>query len=339
MDGHWFKLHRDGSMGEIAAPTSRQGLKKAKWRNEKEIEKLLVVKPDLLGEPLLIIDQERAMRAVPDLVALDSNGRVVLIEIKDERVADHQAAGQVAAYWAMYSKVSEMRLRRRFTNYREKDGLPLVDLEVAFEEVFGSPLGSMDVAERQAPRAVLVCEECKHPTKNVFDAVATATHGQFEASIAWFRRWTSGRQRLLHVVVPAMAESLVEEQDVKVGDVLQSVNPDGQRYVVLNTDYKGKFILQRIPETIRSQPPRKPEIRSAIDHHYLLEDDRVSWGDYENYTKGCHLTQPGKPRRELTFMGADGKRGYFLRFEPKKGSKSLKWKPLSDLGGKYRLVE
>jgi len=306
------------------------------WKNEKQIEELLVATPDLLGEDLLIIDRERQFRSVGDLVALDRRGRVVVIEIKDERVTDHQAAGQVIAYWAMTCQDGEAKIRRRAGRYLAQVAGDDVTLEAAFEAHFGVPFPGDLGPDGPRPRAILVCEECKYISRRVFDAVTEAVGDSFDARIAWVRRWRSGRTKLVQVIAPALADRTPEEL-IRVGDVVESMNPGGGRYLVLDAKDPDEFLVQRLQKKEKRDAPKPPDTKPRLDHHRVVEEPEVSWGDHGEFGMGATLERTGKPERDLTFVGAYEPPGFFLRLESKDGETELKWKPLSELGSKYRL--
>ena len=112
-------------------------MKSLSWK-EKDFEKWFTKHPSLpsnepSGETILVIKKERDWEKVVDLLAIDVNGELVFLEIKNEPVV-REVIGQLLEYMADYCDVDLEALEN---TYREQEG---VSLSVAFEKCFGKPI-------------------------------------------------------------------------------------------------------------------------------------------------------------------------------------------------------
>lgn len=93
---------------------------------EKDLEDWIAQTPDLLGEPLLIIDRQRNLSGVGilDLLGIDSNGNLVIIELKRDRTP-REAVAQGLHYASWFNDTSEEQVLEFAHEYLEKQGKQL----------------------------------------------------------------------------------------------------------------------------------------------------------------------------------------------------------------------
>ena len=103
---------------------------------EKELEDWIVQSPGILGEKLLIIARQRVIPEVGklDLLGMDSNGRLVIIELK-RSMAPREAVAQALDYGSWLNNASEEEILACANQYLQNQSL-----EEAFDEYFDSPL-------------------------------------------------------------------------------------------------------------------------------------------------------------------------------------------------------
>lgn len=105
---------------------------------EDELETWIAETPDVLGENLLIIDRQRDLPTVGrlDLLAIDGDGKFVIIELKRDRTP-RDAVAQALHYAAWMDTATEQEVIGFCEEYLKKP------LDEAFEEHFGSPFPSI----------------------------------------------------------------------------------------------------------------------------------------------------------------------------------------------------
>jgi hypothetical protein len=108
---------------------------------EDELEEWIVKSPDILGEKLLLIAKQLDIpNGRLDLLAIDANGRLVIIELK-RALAPREAVAQGLDYASWLDSVSEEEILARANQYlRNASGDPDRTLSLAFEDTFGRKL-------------------------------------------------------------------------------------------------------------------------------------------------------------------------------------------------------
>jgi len=103
---------------------------------EKHIEEWIAKNPDLLfsyPEEVMIIAQEVSGELMADLLAVDSQGSLIIIEIKRDS-SDRNTIGQILDYAAILSKWSDENFNSRWQDFPESKGR---DLFEAFSDFIG----------------------------------------------------------------------------------------------------------------------------------------------------------------------------------------------------------
>ncbi len=93
----------------------------ASERRESDLERWIVEQPDLLGEDLLIISQQKAIDGVGrlDLLAVDEQGTLVVIELKRDK-APREVVAQALDYASWLDSLSEEEVRQIAENFLEQ---------------------------------------------------------------------------------------------------------------------------------------------------------------------------------------------------------------------------
>ena len=104
--------------------------------SELEIEQSIKATGQLCGERLLVRRSQRPIRRMVDILAIDGNGRLVFLEIKNE-VSDRKVVGQVLEYLWMCREPTLEDLEDEFAEGNPEDGRPLT---AAYQEMFGKAI-------------------------------------------------------------------------------------------------------------------------------------------------------------------------------------------------------
>ncbi len=93
----------------------------ASERRESDLERWIVEQPDLLGEDLLIISQQKAIDGVGrlDLLAVDEQGTLVVIELKRDK-APREVVAQALDYASWLDSLSEEEVRQIAESFLEQ---------------------------------------------------------------------------------------------------------------------------------------------------------------------------------------------------------------------------
>ena len=154
-----WKLNSDGSA---------TALPEEKLTSEEQIESAVESAPELLGIDVLIVGRQTQTPSGPlDLLALDGDGRLVVIENKRDRTPRDVLAQAVDyAAWANTLTFAEVALF--YTKYRRGLGDDEADLAEAYEERFGEELDAI----AEAPRMIVVASRLDDATERMIDFLA-----------------------------------------------------------------------------------------------------------------------------------------------------------------------
>jgi len=130
---------------------------------EEHVESWIEQKPEILGEELIIIDrQPRTTEGKkPDLLGLDSEGNLVIIEVKNEK-AERDVIGQVLDYASQLADNTEEDLERIASTRR-------VALREAFRKAFGDDKG---ISFGTKQRMIVVAPELDASVPRIMDFLA-----------------------------------------------------------------------------------------------------------------------------------------------------------------------
>ncbi len=132
------------------------------------IESAVETAPELLGQEVLIIGRQVSTPSGPlDLLALDTEGRLVVIENKRDRTP-REVLAQAIDYAAFVSTMSFDDVATIFENYRLRSGSDATDLAEAYEERFGEPLDTI----ADPPRMIIVASRLDDSTERMIAFLA-----------------------------------------------------------------------------------------------------------------------------------------------------------------------
>ncbi|MGI9043936.1 MAG: hypothetical protein ACR2GK_07390 [Gemmatimonadaceae bacterium] len=155
--------HQDGTYtvvpnGLAPSPPSNVGLL------EKHIEHWLAGHPEILlpGEQVLVIAQSISGQSMADILALDSSGRLVVVEIKRDW-SSRETVGQLLEYAAKLSDCGYAFLEGLARKYKRDDAL---NLFAKFQEIFpDSPAQRDELGQTQ--RILVVAPEADESLRSI----------------------------------------------------------------------------------------------------------------------------------------------------------------------------
>lgn len=148
-----WRLNDDGSAAEVDEKA---------LATEEQIESAIESDPRLLGIDLLIIGRQTQTPSGPlDLLALDSDARLIVIENKRDRTP-REVLAQTIDYAAWVAKLDFGEVEDIYARYRGDEGS---DLAAAFEERFEEELDSIG----DVPRMIVVAAHLDDSTERMID--------------------------------------------------------------------------------------------------------------------------------------------------------------------------
>lgn len=114
-------------------------------RDEKQLEKWLVMNPDLLfkDEEILWIDQEKPLEQMEDLLGIDSDGNTVVVELKRDK-APREVIAQALDYASRIASLSHEELNQRALQFFKETGQGYSSLREAYLDYFSEDLEDQD---------------------------------------------------------------------------------------------------------------------------------------------------------------------------------------------------
>jgi hypothetical protein len=132
------------------------------------IESAVESAPELLGDEVLIIGRQVATPSGPlDLLALDGQGRLVVIENKRDRTP-RDVLAQAIDYAAYVSTMTFDDVAATFESYRVRSGSDPADLAEVYEERFGEALDAI----AHPPRMIIVASRLDDSTERMIAFLA-----------------------------------------------------------------------------------------------------------------------------------------------------------------------
>ncbi|MEI8194538.1 MAG: hypothetical protein WCI73_01375 [Phycisphaerae bacterium] len=132
------------------------------WR-ESDFERFFKAKPELYGKRVVVIRCQKAIHRVVDLVALDEDGTLIIIEIKNEKTT-RTAIGQAMEYLSQYQS-DEVSLEDIADEFQDHTGKTLRE---EFLKVFGKELTQIS----RKRRVILVAPDFDVPSSVCVDFLA-----------------------------------------------------------------------------------------------------------------------------------------------------------------------
>lgn len=170
---------RDGRLQRVTA---------AEIDRERRLEDWIESHPDVLGERLLPIGRQirTAFGGIVDVLALDSEGRCVLIELKRGKTP-REIVGQALDYISWVHKLSDGDIR----NLIEKNiGRPFADV---YRERFGTRNPPSELNSDQ--RMMIVCTDTDDATRRILDYLTERHH--MDVNVITLSYYKVGDQELL----------------------------------------------------------------------------------------------------------------------------------------------
>lgn len=159
--------HEDGAL-ETELGWLGHCLARGEAHKEEQIESAVESAPELLGIDVLIVGRQTQTPSGPlDLLALDGDGRLVVIENKRDRTP-RDVLAQAVDYAAWASTLTFAEVALFYTKYRRSLGDDEADLAEAYEERFGEELDAI----AEAPRMIVVASRLDDATERMIDFLA-----------------------------------------------------------------------------------------------------------------------------------------------------------------------
>lgn len=151
-----WKLNDDGSASAV---------EEERLATEEQIESAVESAPELLGIDVLIVGRQAQTPSGPlDLLALDGDGRLVVIENKRDRTP-REVLAQTIDYAAWVSTLTFDEVETIYAKYQAARSNDSTDLAEAFEDQFGETLESIS----EVPRMVIVASHLDDSTERMID--------------------------------------------------------------------------------------------------------------------------------------------------------------------------
>jgi hypothetical protein len=264
-----------GSKAEPATPIS---LAEAGLRERTDLQEWVLAHPEILGPDVLVVtfefDRWRATagdreRDRLDVLGIDSDGRIVVAELKRDRAPD-TVEMQAIKYAAMASRFTEESLVEQYARFLSRAGTP-VDDETARQQLLDHA-GELDPDQLRRPRLVLVA--------GAFPPIVTST-------VVWLTEMgldiTLQRVQAYRVFsdqtvvsvsqlfpVPDVEEFTVSPQRAEVKAVEERRRRGREQSTVVRL-VASKSISDGTPLLLRPTTEVTPEIRTAVEE-WVKED-------------------------------------------------------------------
>lgn len=233
------------------------------FREREHLQQWIVGQPDLLGEELLIIQEEfdgfSETRERLDLLALDKEGNLVIIENKlDDTGRD--VTWQVLKYASYCSTLKKEQIRSIYQNYLDRKGYEETAMEMLSEFFDGQDYADLSINQRQTQRIFLVAGSFR---KEVTSTVLWLMN--YKLRIKCFRAsiYTLGEQILLDVeqVIPTpdTADYIISMADKAQEDL--STQTEKRQIEKLRKEFWTLFL-----ERVRGITPIYQNISPSHDH-------------------------------------------------------------------------
>lgn len=154
-----WQLNTDGSVTEVPEQV---------LATEQQIESAIASEPTLLGiDVLFVARQPHTSSGFIDLLALDGDGRLVVIEIKRDRTP-RTVVAQAIDYAAWADTLTLDDVSTLYAAYAKESGNETPDLATAYEERFGKEIDGIT----KVPRMVVVASRLDDSTEKMIEFLA-----------------------------------------------------------------------------------------------------------------------------------------------------------------------
>ena len=170
---------------------------------EKRLESWIETNPTILGEKLLIIDRQHSLpnKETIDLLAVDTEGKVVIIELKRKKTS-REVVAQVLDYEAFFSDIKEDELNEIATTYFEEKKLKWENLREAFQQTFGET----EVSFNESIRTFIVAPELDETTEKIINYLSSKYKMDINGVTFKYYKDETGRELIIRNVVVSPEE-------------------------------------------------------------------------------------------------------------------------------------
>lgn len=243
---------------------------------ELEFEELLVANPEMLESGLRLIGRQTPTQTGwLDLLAVDTNGRLVVFELKRGTFA-REAVTQVLDYASSLDGMSTAELAKHVARQSGQGGIEQID---DFEQWYADNFGGIDLSELLPPRMVLVGLGVDATAERMARFISA---GPVDISIATFHGFQHDEERLL-------ARQLEVEPDDGKTDGRHRAPTVAERHRSLQ-----KYLADNGYDAVFG--------RVHADLHQPLSEQGV-WEQPGSTGIGFQLTEPDDPKVWKTYFG------------------------------------
>jgi hypothetical protein len=266
---------------------SASAVAEQKLATEAQIESAVESAPELLGMDVIIIGRQTPTPSGPlDLLAIDGDGRLVVVENKRDRTP-REVLAQTIDYAAWVSTLTFDEVETIYAKYGAGDTNDSADLAEDFEEHFGEQLDAI----ADVPRMVIVASHLDDATERMIhfltDAFSVPVNAvlfqPFEGGFigrTWLRQETASSRS---VGKRSSANTTSREQAKQFWDAWLPVGREVLRDVKLPENGPRSVLIKR--RIIHGVPAALVVWVSASEAYAEVQDDRVF--------VGCQRPRPG----------------------------------------------
>jgi len=165
---------------------------------EDRLESWIEKTPNILGEKLLIIDRQHVLPngEKVDLLAVDGDGKLVIIELKREKPR-REAIAQALDYETWLSDIKEEEIDNAASTYFKKKGIKWGSLREAFEDNFGK----REVVFNNARRTFIVAPNLDADTEKIINYLSLEYKMDINGVTFAYHKDENGRELIIRSVV------------------------------------------------------------------------------------------------------------------------------------------
>jgi hypothetical protein len=170
---------------------------------EQRLESWIEKNPTILGEKLLIIDRQHLLsnRETIDLLAVDSEGKVVIVELKRGKPT-REVIAQVLDYEASLSDYKEDELNEIATTYFEREKKEFENVREAHASIFEDK----EVAFNESIRTFIVAPELDTTTEKIINYLSAKYKMDINGVTFKYYKDETGREFIIRNVVVSPEE-------------------------------------------------------------------------------------------------------------------------------------
>lgn len=180
--------HALWKMGE-----NTQQLSEGKLENEQELEDMIAQDVSVLSDEWLLIGRQvlTAYSKKIDILALDTSGSIIIVELKRNRTP-REVVAQIIDYASWVKNLDASEIAEIFEGHKEKLGYEAQSLDQIFLAKFGTELVESDL--NSSHQMVIVATELDSSTERI---VQYLSDFNIAINVVFFRIFQDGRERYL----------------------------------------------------------------------------------------------------------------------------------------------